>query len=869
MEWCEKTWEELEAKGYLSGLSDEEAEKVRKRTGTNIWTKSKRESWLVRFFAQWKDFMILTLVCAAVVSAAASYFNGELSLIDPLVILAIITVNAVLGLVQESRAEKALDALKRLSAPTVQVRRNGQFQVRPATDLVEGDVILLEAGGYVPADARLLEAVNLRVDESSLTGESMPVEKDAKRLVSSQTPIADRVNMVLAGTLVVQGRGCAFVTATGMRTETGKIARQMMEEVPPPTPLQKRLDETGKKLGLGALLICVLVFLIGAFRNLPLFHLFMVSVSLAVAAIPEGLSAVVTIMLSLGVRRMAKANAIIRRLPAVETLGSTTVICSDKTGTLTQNRMVVRMLSNAGGVLERSGEEGRRLLAYVSLCCDAFYDKDQVIGEATEAAIVRAAREVGVLKDRWEERYPRIDEIPFDSVRKCMTTVHKDLFGSEGILVKGAAEVIIPKCKYYDAKGTKAVLTETMRTYLIQNNEQMAEQALRVIAVAWRKVERKDIGRKDSYEKNLVFGGLIGMMDPPRPEAKEAIALCHSAGIRVVMITGDHVKTACAVANELGILEGAKRAMTGQELEQLSDQELKTTIASVDVFARVAPEHKVRVVRALQRKGEVVAMTGDGVNDAPALKAADIGCAMGVTGTDVAKNTADMILADDNFATIVSAVREGRIIYDNIRKAIHFLLATNVGEIICIFLAVMLGFPSPLVAVQLLWVNLVTDSLPAVAIGMEPAEPGLMNRKPLPPNTGMFADGMGWEIFWEGCMIGGLTLVTFWLAGKEWGILVARSMAFGVLSLTELFHAVNMRSEESLLRIGFGTNRVMLVALALCVGLQLAVMTITPIASIFQVVPLDGKQWAIMLGVSLIPVIIMEIQKNVRYVRSK
>ncbi|MCI8514286.1 MAG: calcium-translocating P-type ATPase, PMCA-type [Lachnospiraceae bacterium] len=864
MEWHEKTLAEAEREAGKDGLSSAEAAARKKKYGGNEWGQMHKKPLAVRFFEQWKDFMILTLVCAAVISAAASYFNGTFSLVDPLVILSIITFNACLGVAQESRAEKSLEALKRLSAPTARVKRDGVFQVIPASEVVPGDIVRLEAGNYVPADGRLLEAVNLKAEESSLTGESLPVEKDASAVCGKDTPAADRKNMVMAATMIVYGRGCAVVTATGMHTEAGKIARQVMEEVPPPTPLQKRLDETGKKLGIGALFICVMLFAVGAVRHFPLFDMFMVSVSLAVAAIPEGLSAVVTVMLSLGVRRMVKNHAVIRRLPAVETLGSTTVICSDKTGTLTKNRMTVRRLLSADG--EETGESslGQKILAYGTLCGDSSEEGGKIVGEATEKAIAEAAKEAGIHKADWERTYPRADEIPFDSERKRMATLHRGLFGSGGILVKGAPDVLLARCEFYETKDGTQPMTGDIRRRLTRKNEEMAGQALRVIAVAGRKWRPEESGGKKAYEKNLVFYGLIGMMDPPRPEAAEAVRVCRKAGIRTVMITGDHIQTASAVARELKILEPGDLAVTGQELSTMSEEELLKKISRIRVFARVSPEHKVRVVKAMQRAGEVTAMTGDGVNDAPALKAADIGCAMGLSGTDVAKNTADLVLTDDNFATIVAAVKEGRVIYANIRKAIHFLLATNIGELVSIFMAVMMGLPSPLLAVQLLWVNLVTDSLPAIAIGMEPAEEGIMNQKPAVKDSSIFAGGMGFDIAAEGCLIGFLTLGVFIWSRNLWGLPVGRTMAFGVLSLSELFHGMNMRSGKSLFQIGFFSNRVMTAALAVCVGLQAAVMAIPAAANVFAAVPLNGFQWAAMFVVSLAPVAAMEMEKAVR-----
>ncbi len=880
------------------GLSAKEV-KLRQQTyGKNILTAKKGKSLLVKFFSQFADFMILILIFAAFLSFFVSYLDGEPDFVDPVIILIIIVVNATLGVMQEARAEKALEALKKMSAPTAHVLRDGKVSLIDSSDLVPGDIILLETGGFVPSDARLITAVNLKAEEASLTGESNPIDKVAEVILKPETNLGDRINLVLATSTVTYGRGVAVVTETGMNTQVGHIATLIMEDETPMTPLQKRLAKTGKVLGSAALIICAVIFIMGLVKQLPVFDMFMTSVSLAVAAIPEGLPAIVTIMLSLGVQRMAKKNAVIRKLPAVETLGSATVICSDKTGTLTQNVMTVTQICSIDGNEKMNSEFGSFLLSHASLCNDAILNVEKgnvsVTGEPTEKALVLAAYLAGSNKKELDSAYERVYEIPFDSARKLMTTIHKSFDHSYRSITKGAFDFMLSRCTRYYHNGKPLPLTTRDKNRLTALNNKMTEKALRVIAVAYKDLPNLAMKADPKVmENDLTFIGLIGMIDPPREEVKEAVYLCRQAGIKPVMITGDHILTAKAIARELGILTDQDEAIVGDELSKMSNEDLAENIARFSVFARVSPEHKVRIVKAFQSRGEVVAMTGDGVNDAPALKAADIGCAMGITGTDVAKNAADMILTDDNFATIVSAVKEGRGIYDNIKKAVHFLLSSNIGEILTIFVAILLGLPTPLIAVQLLWVNLVTDSLPAISLGVEPTAKDIMKKKPVSPSKGMFADGLAIRIILEGIMIGSLALLAFIIGHNYYdspALLrslseqfdnnvkpqtyipwVGRTMAFAVLSLSQLFHSFNMRSEYPLSEIGVFSNRKLVYSFIICTFLQIAVITIPPLAKVFQVVPLSMRQWAVVLFLSFVPIIIVEAQKllNLRKKKSK
>lgn len=866
-----------------TGLTAKEAEKRLKQYGPNVLESKKEKNLIVRFFSQFADFMIVILILAAFVSLFVSYLEGHADFLDPAIIFAIIILNAILGVIQEAKAEKSLEALKKMAAPNALVIRDGIQGSLPTRELVPGDIIVLETGHFIPADARLITAVNLKVDESALTGESHPVSKKAEPVLKEDTMLGDRINMVPSTGIITFGRGTAVVSATGMQTEVGHIARLMMEDATPQTPLQKRLANTSKILGIAALLICVTIFILGLLKHKPPFDMFMTSVSLAVAAIPEGLPAIVTIMLSLGVQRMARKNAVIRKLPAVETLGSATVICSDKTGTLTQNKMTVTAIASSVGPESPDSDCAHFLLTLASQCNDAAIKASEkksrkvnepvhISGEPTENALVLAALQAGIYKPKLDLNNRRIYEIPFESSRKMMTTVHILETPCDGnpyrSITKGAPDVLIARCTRLYENGRIIPFTEAKKRRILKENLNMTENALRVIAVAYKDLPNFSASGKEAsgsfLENSLVFIGLAGMMDPPRPEVREAVLTCKKAGIKPIMITGDHISTACAVGKQLGMIHSNSQAVTGQELNQLNDVELKHHINNYSVFARVSPEHKVRIVKAFQSNGEVVAMTGDGVNDAPALKAADIGCAMGITGTDVAKNAADMILTDDNFATIVAAVREGRGIYDNIRKAVHFLLSSNIGEIITIFIAILFGLASPLVAVQLLWVNLVTDSLPALSLGVEPADKDIMKRPPIPPEKGMFADGLAFKIAFEGIMIGSLALTAYVLGLRVLpgsSLILGRTMCFAVLSLSQLFHSFNMRSSHSLFKIGIFSNPKLFLSCLICGFLQIAVITIDPLPAIFKVTPLSVEQWLVVFGLSMAPILFIELQK--------
>lgn len=843
------------------GLSDDEAQKRFERYGPNNLKEKKKESIFVKFLKQFNDFMIITLIIAAIISAVVSKLNGEADYIDSIIIVAIVIFNAIMGLVQEQKAEKSLEALKKMTAPNAKVRRNGRVQEIDATMVVPGDIVILEAGNYVPADCRLINSYNLKIEESALTGETISSLKDSSKILKENTAMGDLCNMVFATTIVVNGHGEAIVVETGMNTRVGKIAGMIIEDESPETPIQKKLAEVGKILAIACIIICVLIFVIGIFKKIPIIEMFMTSVGLAVAAIPEGLPAIVTIMLSIGVTKMAKKNSIIRKLPAVETLGSSSVICSDKTGTLTQNKMTVTEIRNCFG--RANSNERKFILELGTMCTDTTEERINgklgFVGEATEVAISNAAMEEGVSKSFLYDEMKRINDIPFDSKRKMMTTIHKYGNGYR-IITKGAPDVLLKRCSNCYSGG-QIVPIFSKKDDINEQNNQMAEKALRVIAVAYKDVEK--LPEMQDVEKDLIFCGLIGMIDPPREGVKEAVRTCRRAGIKTVMITGDHLQTAKAIAKELGILKRGDLAIDGETLERMSQHELEQNIMDYSVFARVSPEHKVRIVKAFQSTGAVVAMTGDGVNDAPALKNADIGIAMGKGGTDVAKNAADMILLDDNFVTIVEAVKQGRNIYDNIKKAIHFLISTNIGEIVTIFFGLVLGIKSPLLAIQLLWINLVTDSLPAIALGLEKEEENIMSRLPRNPKKNLFADGLWWKIMIEGAMLGIFTLLAFSIGNRLYSVEVGRTMAFLTLGILELVHSFNIKSEESIFKIGVFENKYLVGALVLGVILQVIVVVVSPLAQVFSLVPLTGIQWLYTILIAVAPIPIVEIQKAV------
>lgn len=844
------------------GLSEEEVKKRQEKSGKNKLEEKKKESLVVKFIKQFNDFMIIILILASIISAAVSKIQGENDYVDSIIIIGIVIFNALMGVIQEAKAEKSIEALKQMTPQIAKVIRNGKKIEIYAEDLVKGDIIELEAGNYVPADCRILQSHNLKIEESSLTGETEPCLKEADLICKKDIPLGDMKNLAFMASITVNGHGKAVVTETGMNTKVGQIANMIIEDEAPETPLQKKLGDVGKILGIACLAICIIIFVMGLIKHIEPVEMFMTSVGLAVAAIPEGLPAIVTIMLSIGVTKMAKKNSIIRKLPAVETLGSSSVICSDKTGTLTQNKM---------SVVDVKSKNKQFIVELATLCTDCEITVENncriVLGEPTEKAIVEEGINIGSLKNELESSMPRVNEIPFDSNRKMMTTIHK-IGNKYRVITKGAPDVLLQKCTKQVLDISKLQNQYNVRVQALEfskiqsDNRYMAQKALRVIAVAYKDLDVLP-SKIDSLtiENNLTFVGLIGMIDPPREGVKEAVKTCKKAGIKTVMITGDHLETAKAIAQDLGILDLKDKAITGQELDKIKQEQLEKSIKEYSVFARVTPEHKVRIVKAWQKNGAIVAMTGDGVNDSPALKNADIGIAMGKNGTDVAKNAADIILTDDNFVTIVEAVKQGRNIYDNIKKAIHFLIATNIGEIVTIFMGLVLGLKSPLLAIQLLWINLVTDSLPAIALGLEKPEKNIMDRKPVNSKKGIFADGLWNKIIVEGTMIGVLTLVAFSIGNKYYSLEVGRTMAFLAIGFLELVHSFNIKNEKSIFDNGIFENKYLIGSFALGIFIQTVVVVVPFLARIFGVIPLDFNQWVITIGISLIPIPVMELQK--------
>lgn len=848
-----------------AGLSSSVANQKISQYGKNKLAEKKSKSFLMKFLAQFSDFMVIILLIAAAVSFFTSIYEGNKEYVDSIIILVIVVMNATIGVIQESKAEKAIEALKKLSSPKAAVIRSGNEVFVNSEELVPGDILVLKTGDLIPADARLIESHNLKVEESSLTGESTSVEKDADRIVKAREGIADRANMVFSASTITAGNAIAVVVETGMNTQVGKIAGMIIKEEAPLTPLQLKLQKISKLLGIVAVSICFVIFILGVIQHVEPLEMFMIAISLAVAAIPEGLPAVVTIVLAMGIRRMAANRAIIRKLTAVETLGSATVICSDKTGTLTQNKMTLTTVCTSAGRISLTSGDAAQILSLCALCNDARIVESRgrdakIVGEATEKALVKAAYEVGKDKNKLEKKYPRVDEIPFDSTRKLMTTIHKLDNGKYRCITKGAPDVLLKLCMKCDGVS----ITSNQMKNITKLNNDMASNALRVLAIAYKDID-KIPKNKRILESDLNFCGLVGLIDPPRPTVRLAVSECKNAGIKPVMITGDHIITAKAIAKDLGIMQEGDHAMTGADLDKISQSDLENNIYKYSVFARVSPEHKVRIVKAFQKRGECVAMTGDGVNDAPALKVADIGCAMGTTGTDVAKSASDMIMTDDNFATIVEAVRQGRGIFENIKKTIHFLLSSNIGEIITVLTAFLMRLPSPLLAIQLLWVNLVTDSLPALALGVDPVDREIMSRRVSKHETSLFSKSIWKRIVLEGCFIGAISILAFTIGRVFFDTtltpVIGRTMAFAVLSLSQLVHAFNVRSEESILKTGIWGNMKMVYSFMLCVILQVAVISLPTLSLVFKTANLTPIQWLIVAFLSLSPLAIVEIEK--------
>jgi len=846
-----------------AGLTAAEAAARLQRHGRNVLPEERRKTLPEMFLAQFKDFLVLILVAAAVVSLAM----GEIT--DSLTIIAILILNAVLGITQERKASRALEALKKLSVPECEVLRDGRTARVSSEHLVPGDLVVLREGGLIPADLRLTESHNLRIDEASLTGESEPAEKHTEAL-AEDLPLAGRLNMAYAGTVATYGRGRGLVVATGVEREIGRIAQLLEQQEPEATPLQQKLAGFGKLLGILCLAICAVVFGVGVARGEEtVFEMFLTAVSLAVAAIPEGLPAIVTVVLALGVYRMSRRQAIVRKLPAVETLGCATYICTDKTGTLTENRMAVARSVTAEELLQggpASAETGQRLVQVAALCNDAHIERHEAevrrFGDPTELALVDLAAAEGVDVADLRRRHPRLWEVPFDSQRKRMSTLH-DLQAGRRILVKGAPDVLLDLCTGYQAGGQVRPLGDAERARAHQALEEMAGQALRVLAFAWK--DAGGAGRVSAAdEKDLVFAGLVGMRDPPRPEARSALEEARQAGIQTLMITGDNLLTAKTIAGELGMLRPGDEAITGRELEKISTEELAARIKHIRVFARVWPEQKLKIVRALQADGEVVAMTGDGVNDAPALQKADIGVAMGITGTDVAKGAADVVLADDNFATIVKAIEEGRVIFDNIRKFVTFLLACNFGEIVAIFVPVLVGLGSPLVPVQILLLNLVTDGLPALALGMEAAEPDIMRRRPRRSTEGILSSYFMKVILFNGLLFGAAAVACFVIGLRMGSMETAATMTFVTLAFDELWRAYGWRSaRRNFWQCDPRTNLYLVGAVALSALIVAATVAIEPLQGIFGTTSLTAEQWAVAMAFSLVPFTAYEIWKFV------
>lgn len=884
-----------------NGLSNEQVNENRQKYGTNELQTKKKKSTFVKFLEQFKDFMIIVLIIAAIISGVVGYIEGE-GITDSIIILIVVILNAVIGVIQENKAEKSLEALQKLSAHVSKVIRNGKMEVIPAKELVPGDIVVLDTGDYVPADLRIIEAVNLKSQEASLTGESVPVEKSANTIEQEEVDLGDRENMLFSSSLITYGRGKGIVVETGMNTEVGKIAGIINSAEETQTPLQEKLNKLGKTLGIAALVICAIIFVIGLLYGKDPIEMFMTAVSLAVAVIPEGLAAVSTIVLAIGVQRMVKRHAIVKKLPAVETLGSTTVICSDKTGTLTQNKMTVEKIFYNGKLLDakevkQNIDKNLEKLVYISMLCNdtKISANNELTGDPTETALVDMGFNLQFEKNIYDKN-PRIKEIPFDSDRKLMTTVNK-INNKYVVLTKGGVDELLARCNKYLYDGEERNDLENYKKVITKNNEDMAKDALRVLSMAYKEIDHEptDEEMKD-IEQDLIYVGMVGMIDPPRLEVKDAVDKCKKAGIKTVMITGDHKITAIAIAKSLGILQSEEEALTGAELEKMSDEDLTKNIRKYSVYARVSPEHKVRIVKAWQANGEIVAMTGDGVNDAPALKTADIGCAMGIVGTDVSKEAADVILTDDNFATIVSSVEEGRRIYDNILKAIQFLLSSNVGEVITLFVAILItpllgnlfgidiNLIVPLLPIHILWINLVTDSLPALALAVDPPQKDVMDRRPN-KNKSVFTKGMIWRIVYQGILIGVITIVAFivglatpdenlpvieGLTNEEIKVEIGQTMAFCVLAFSQLVHVFNVRDNKtSIFKTGIFSNKQLILAVLASAALMLGILLVPALRHVFSIPVLPVGNILEIVVLSLMPLIVVELFKLIKINTSK
>ena len=891
--WFNKTVQEVEKELGTSadkGLNQNQVEESAKKYGLNELQEKKKDSLLKKFIAQFKDFSIIVLIIAAIVSGIVGVVEGE-GITDTIIILIVVFLNAIIGIIQESKAEKSLEALKKLSSHAAKVIRNGKEQVIPARELVPGDLVVIETGDYVAADLRIIEAINLKSQEASLTGESVPVEKTTEKIDGQEIGLGDRKNMLFSSSLITYGRGKAIVVDTGMNTEVGKIAGMLDQAEKQETPLQKRLNSLGKTLGIACLAICAAIFAIGLIQGKPIIDMFMTAVSLAVAVIPEGLVAVSTIVLAIGVQKMVKKNAIVKKLPAVETLGSSTVICSDKTGTLTQNKMTVERVFCDDELQDikniNKTEDFKKLVYNCMLCNDSrVLENGEIGGDPTETALVDMAFKQKYTQEIFKEN-PRVEEVPFDSERKLMTTVNKNN-GKYIVYTKGGVDELLKCCNSFLYKGQVRTNLETYVGWVRENNEKMAREALRVLAFAYKELDHMPSKEEmKTIESNLTFVGMVGMIDPPREEAKKAVEKCKKAGIKTVMITGDHKVTAIAIAKKLGILKDESEALTGIELDKISDEQLTKDIRKYSVYARVSPEHKVRIVKAWQANGEVVAMTGDGVNDSPALKTSDIGCAMGKVGTEVAKEAADVILTDDNFATIVSAVEEGRRIYDNILKVIQFLISCNVGEVVVLLLATLFApqigqwfgitdvtMIQVLLPIHILWINLVTDSFPALALAFDPANKDIMDRKPIKKGEGIFTKGRTFRIIYQGIMIGLLTLAAFLiglasttepidgLTLEQTKIEVGETMAFVVLAFSELVHVFNVRdNKNSIFKTGILGNKVLLLAVGASALLMAVILVIPGLREVFSIPILPMGNVLEIIGLVLAPVVIVEILK--------